>query len=448
MKRVVIIGGGFGGLHAADELADAPVDVTIVDRHNFNTFQPLLYQVATSGLNPADVAYPIRAFLHRQRNLDFHRGLVTGVDWDAKEILIDEGPDGGGFDRLPFDYLIVATGAVVNTFGLPGSEHAYQLYSLADAVRLRNHVLATVEAANADPSLIDHGALTISVIGGGPTGVEIAGALTELVRVVFRRDFPRLPMARARILLIELAPHLLGPFSPLSRRHALETLRARGVEVRLGRSLTSMTPHNIQLDDGQIIPTRTVIWSAGVEAGPLAGHLGVEVGPGGRIVVGPDLRIKGRPEAFAVGDVAHVVAPSRAAWRLPWQRRRRHPSAPLPQVAQVAMQTGRHAARQIVHDLGRQPGLPFGYRDKGIMATIGRHAAVTELPFGLILKGTLAWVAWLGLHLVYLIGFRNRASVLLNWAWNYVTYDRGARLIFDASEPPRTEIGGGDRSPP
>jgi NADH:ubiquinone reductase (H+-translocating) len=448
MKRVVIVGGGFGGLHAADELADAPVDVTIVDRHNFNTFQPLLYQVATSGLNPADVAYPIRAFLRRQRNLDFHRGLVTGVDWESHEVLVDEGPEFGGDDRIPFDYLIVATGAVVNTFGIPGSEHAFQLYSLADAVRLRNHVLGTFEAANADPSLIYDGALTIAVIGGGPTGVEIAGALTELVRVVFRRDFRRLPIARTRIVLIDLASHLLGPFSPLSQRHALETLQARGVEVQLGRSLASMGPNRIELDDGQVVLTRTVIWSAGVKAGPIAGHLGVEVGPGGRIVVGRDLRIKGRPEAFAVGDVAHVVAPSRAAWRLPWQRRRERPAAPLPQVAQVAMQSGRHAARQIVRDLEGEPGLPFGYRDKGIMATIGRHAAVTELPFGLTLKGTPAWVAWLGLHLVYLVGLRNRASVLLNWAWNYVTYDRGARLIFDASEPPLTEIGEGDRSPP
>ena len=448
MTRVVIVGAGFAGLHAADELAEAPVEVTLVDRHNFNTFQPLLYQVATSGLNPADVAYPIRGFARRQANLDFHRGTVTGVDWDASEIVIDEGPEGRGPDRLRFDYLIVATGAVVNTFGIPGSEHAFQLYSLANAVRLRNHVLGTFEAANADPGLIDDGALTIAVIGGGPTGVEIAGALTELVRVVFHRDFPRLPIAQARILLIDMAQHLLGPFSPLSQRHALETLRARGVEVELGRSLKSMTTNSIELDGGQVISTRTVIWSAGVKAGPVAGRLGVALGPGGRVLVEPDLRIKGRPSAFTVGDVAEIVAPSRAAWRLPWQRRRDRSPAPLPQVAQVAMQSGRHAARQIVRDLDGQPGLPFVYRDKGIMATIGRHSAVTELPFGLILKGVPAWIAWLGLHLVYLIGFRNRASVLLNWAWNYVTYDRGARLIFDAGEPPVTEIGEGDPSRP
>jgi NADH dehydrogenase len=272
--------------------------------------------------------------------------------------------------------------------------------------------------------------------------------MIELVRVVFRRDFPRLPIDAARIVLIDMAPNLLAQFSPLSQRHAFEILRERGVEVELGRSLVSMTPEQIELDDGRVIPTRTVVWSAGIKAGPLAGGWGVELGPGGRIPVDLDMRIKGRPDAFAVGDVAHIVAPGRGAWKLPFQRRRHTPAMPLPQVAQVAMQTGEHAARQILRDIERLPGEPFTYRDKGIMATIGRHAAVTELPFGLILKGTLAWVAWLGLHLVYLIGYRNRASVLLNWAWNYVTFDRGARLIFEAGRPPPAAIGEGDRPRP
>jgi NADH:quinone reductase (non-electrogenic) len=258
---------------------------------------------------------------------------------------------------------------------------------------------------------------------------------------VFRRDFGRLPVDRARILLVDMAPHLLSQFSALSQRHALETLRSRSVEVFLGRSLTSMTPTKIELDDGQVIPTRTVVWSAGIKAGPFAEHMGVDIGRGGRILVGPDLRIKGRPNAFAIGDAAHVVAESRAAWKLPFQRRRGQPAAALPQVAQVAMQSGRHAAAQVLRDIGGQPSEPFTYRDKGIMATIGRNSAVTELPFGLILRGFVAWVAWLGLHLVYLIGFRNRAVVLLNWAWNYVTFDRGTRLIFDAGERPTAELG-------
>jgi NADH dehydrogenase len=447
MTRVVIVGGGFGGLYAAEALAETSIDVTIIDRNNFSTFQPLLYQVATSGLNPADVAYPIRALHRRHANIDFRRGAVLGVEWDENQVVIDNGPD-SGIDHVSYDYLIVATGSVVNTFGVAGSEHAFPLYSLADAVRLRNHVLGLFEEASANPGLLDEGALTIVVVGGGPTGVETAGAMVELVRVVFRRDYPRLPIDTARIVLLDMAPNLLGQFSPLSQRHALETLRRRGVDVELGRSLVSMTPDGIELDDGRFVPTRTVVWSAGIRAAPVATALGVELGPGGRILVDRDLRIRGRRNAFAVGDVAHIVAPSRGAWKLPFQRRRQVPPKPLPQVAQVAMQSGEHAARQIIGDLQGQPGVPFTYRDKGIMATIGRHAAVTELPFGLILKGTLAWLAWLGLHLVYLIGYRNRASVLLNWAWNYVTYDRGARLIFDASQRPPAEIGEGGRSQP
>ena len=268
MKRVVILGGGFGGLYAAEKLADAPVEVTIVDRNNFSTFQPLLYQVATSGLSPADVAYPIRAVHRRHRNIDFRRGTVTGVEWEDNQVVLDNGPD-SGIDHVTYDYLIVATGSVVNTFGVPGSEHAFPLYSLVDAVRLRNHVLGLFEEANANPGLLDQGALTIAVVGGGPTGVETAGSMVELVRVVFRRDYPRLPIDTARILLLDMAPQLLGQFSPLSQRHALETLRKRGVDVELGRSLVSMTPEQIELDDGRIVPTRTVVWSAGIRASPL-----------------------------------------------------------------------------------------------------------------------------------------------------------------------------------
>jgi NADH dehydrogenase len=429
MRKVVIIGGGFGGIHAAEHLRGAAVDVTIVDRHNFNTFQPLLYQVATSGLNAADVAYPIRAMFRRDRNIDVRRALVSGVDWLTNEVVLD-----GDDDRLPFDYLVVAAGSSVNTFGVPGAEHAFPLYSLADSVRLRNHLLGLVEAASADRSLIADGALTMVVVGAGPTGVEIAGALVELVRVVFRRDYPRLPIGRARIVLVDMAPDVLAQFSPVSRRHARQTLKARGVEVILGRSVSSVTPTKVELDDGEVISARTVVWSAGVKASSTGAVLGLPLGPGGRIVVGPDLRVDGHPDVFAVGDGAHIVTPTEPAWRLPWQRRRPRPPAPLPQVAQVAMQSGAHAARQILRDLDDLPGQPFVYRDKGIMATIGRRSAVTELPFGLALKGTLAWMAWLGLHLFYLLGFRNRASVLLNWAWNYVTYDRGPRLIFDASD--------------
>jgi NADH dehydrogenase len=425
--RVVIVGAGFAGLHAARGLADVPVEVTLVDRHNFHTFLPMLYQVATAGLNPADVAYPVRGIFHRQPNVEFRQASVTGVDWDTRHVELE------GDDRLPFDYLVVAAGAVVNTFDLPGTEHAFPLYTLADAVVLRNHVLARFEAAHVDRSLVDQGALTVVVVGGGPTGVELAGALTELLKVL-RRDFPRLEVDRARIVLLEMAPDLLGPFQPLSQRHALETLRSRGVEVLLGEAMASMSSTEVTLRSGEVIPTHTVAWSAGVQANPLAAALGIETGRGGRIVVDRGLRIPGHLNAFAAGDVAEIVAPALGRWRLPWRPRQSRGPAPIPQVAQLAMQSGDHVARQIAADLEDRPARPFVYIDKGIMATIGRRSAVTELPVGLSLKGTLAWLAWLGLHIFYLIGFRNRASVLLNWSWNYLTYDRGARLIFDARD--------------
>ncbi|MGH9245710.1 MAG: NAD(P)/FAD-dependent oxidoreductase [Acidimicrobiales bacterium] len=448
-KRVVIVGAGFGGLEAAKELAEAAVEVevTLVDRYNFHTFLALLYQVATAGLNAADVAYPVRGIFRRQENVDFRQGTVIGVDWDTKRVRI-VGAEASG-DGLPFDYLIVAAGSVTNTFGVRGTEHAFPLYTLADAVRLRNHVLSRFESANNDPALIDQGALTLVVVGGGPTGVEVAGALSELVRVVFRRDFHHLPIDRTRIILLEMAPALLPPFQHRSQRHAEEALTRLGVEVRLGDALERMTPSTVRLKSGDEIATQTVVWAAGVKASPLAAALDVKTGPGGRIVVDPELRIPDHPEAFAVGDIAEILVAVQPARTFPygrwWSRRRFSEPEPLPQLAQVAMQSGRHAARQIVRRIEGRPAEPFRYVNKGIMATIGRNAAVAELPSGVRLKGRPGWLAWLGLHLVYLIGARNRASVLLNWAWNYLTYDRGPRLIF---EPRPLEDEPSDRRPP
>ena len=409
VPKVVVVGAGFGGIELAHGLAGQPVEVTLVDRHNFHTFQPLLYQVATAGLNAADVALVVRGLFHHQRNMRFRQATVTGVDWHAKAVHLDGQPD------LPFDHLVLAGGATVTHFGTPGAaEHGFPLYTLDDAVVLRNHIVERFEAADRDPTELDRGGLTFVVVGGGPTGVETAGALTELFAMVFRKDYPSLDVSRARILLVEMQDHLLAPFSEPSRRHALDTLRTRGVEVRLATRVASVTPEAVTFGDGEVLPCRTLVWAAGVQAEPLASAIGVAQDRGGRIQVAADLAIPGHEGAWAIGDIA---AARSATGEL------------LPQLAPVAMQAGRHVARQIVRRAEGKPAQPFRYRDKGTMATIGRRAAVAELPGRIRLRGGLAWVAWLGLHLVFLVGKRNRLSVLLSWSWNYLTWDRGPRLI-------------------
>jgi NADH dehydrogenase len=409
VPKVVVVGAGFGGIEVARHLRDVPVDVTLVDRNNFHTFQPLLYQVATAGLNAADVAHSVRGLFHGQRNVRFRQATVTGVDWDQRTVQLDGQAD------LPFDHLVVAGGATVTHFGTPGAaEHGFPLYTLEDAVALRNHVVERFEAADTDRTELDRGGLTFTVVGGGPTGVETAGALAELFAMVFRKDYPGLDVSRARVILVEMQDHLLAPFSAPSRRHALETLQARGVEVRLGTKVASVSADEVVFADGEVLPCQTLVWAAGVQANPLAATLGLAQDRGGRIVVDPDLRIPGQPGGWAIGDIA---ATPDGRGQL------------LPQLAPVAMQSGRHVARQIARLLEGRATEPFRYRDKGTMATIGRRAAVAELPGRIRLRGGPAWLAWLGLHLVFLVGKRNRLSVLLNWAWNYLTWDRGPRLI-------------------
>ena len=416
VPRVVVVGAGFGGIALAKELAGSPVEVTLVDRNNFTTFQPLLYQVATSGLNAADVAYAVRGLLRRQPNVRFRQGEVTGVDWETRALLLDD------HDPLPFDQLVIAAGATVNWFGVPGAdEHGYPLYTLADAIQLRNHVLDRFEASYTHPELVDEGALTVVVVGGGPTGVETAGALAELFAMVFAKDYPGLPISRARIVLVELLPHLLPPFHPSSRRHALESLAERNVEVRLGDQVKSVDASSVTLASGEVIPAQTLVWAAGVRANPLADVLGLAQEQGGRIKVDSALRVPGHPGVWAIGDIA--AAPDGRGGL-------------LPQLAPVAMQSGRHVARLLRRAQPAGAPEPFRYRDKGTMATIGRRAAVAELPIGLRLRGGLAWLAWLGLHLLYLSGIRNRVSVLLNWAWSYLTWDRGPRLLIRTRDEP------------
>lgn len=425
---MVIVGAGFGGLAAAERLESTEVDVTIVDRHNFHTFLPLLYQVATAGLSPSDVGYPVRGVFRRRRRVLFRKARVVGVDWDAREVLVADQPP------IAFDHLIVAAGSTTNYFSCAGAAaNAFPLYTMEHAIRVRNHLLSLFEGADADPRLVAGGALTFVVVGGGPTGVEVAGALVELIDKVLEQDFHDLDVHRSRVLLVEQGDRLLAPFSPRSQRYALATLRRRGVEVRLGTEVTRITPTEVGLAGGETIPTRLVLWAAGVKAPALADALGVTQGRAGRIVVDSDLSIPTHPEAFAIGDIADIDDGR---------------GGRLPQLAQVAIQGGRHAAEQILADRAGRPRSPLRYRDKGTMATIGRRAAVAEVPLArrsarrVLLDGGVAWLAWLALHLVYLLGMRNRLSVLVSWFWNYLTWDRGPRLVLRPEtlpHSPRTE---------
>jgi NADH:ubiquinone reductase (H+-translocating) len=416
--HVVIVGAGFGGLTAAKRLEREDVDVTLVDRHNYHSFQPLLYQVATAGLNPADVGYAVRGLFRRQQRVLFRKAQVSGVDWDTRQLVLrDEAP-------LPFDHLILAAGSSTNYFGVPGAnQFAFPLYGLEDAIRVRNHLLSLFEAAEAVPELVDDGVLNLVIVGGGPTGVEVAGALAELVDKVLRQDFHDLDVGRTRVVLIEQTAQLLGPFHEHSQRYARRVLESRGVEVRLNTAVTSVAADRLTLDDGSELRTRLVVWAAGVKASTLADTLEVARGRGGRIVVAADLSIPDHADAYAVGDVADIDDGH---------------GGRLPQLAQVAIQGGTHAAEQVLATIGRRPRRPFRYHDKGTMATIGRRAAVAELPIGLDLTGGVAWLSWLGLHLVYLLGVRNRVSVMVNWAWNYLTWDHGPRLILRPETLPHT----------
>ena len=422
--RVVIVGGGFGGLRMARALAGHPVEVTLIDRRNFHTFQPLLYQVATAMLEPGAVARSLRSILRRQSNATVRLATVLGVDWKTHQVLVDEG------DAVPFDTLVLAAGAVTSDYGIEGvEEHAFPLKTPEEALRLRGHVLERFERTDAEPARIEEGELTFVVVGGGPTGVELAGALTELFHGVLRKDFPRLAIDRAHVVLIEASDHLMDPFRQRSQEDALEALRSLGVDVRLGRAVVAVTADAVHLDNGEVIRTRCLVWTAGVRANPLADALGLAQTKGARIVVEPDLSVPGHPDAFVIGDMAAG---------------RDGDGELYPQVAPVAEQGAHHVARQLERRRRGQPTVPFKYRNKGIMATIGRNAAVAEVPGGLRFRGRLAWIMWLALHLQRLIGYRNRIEVLTLWAWNYITYDRTARLIVGVA---KAESGGTEDEP-
>jgi NADH:ubiquinone reductase (H+-translocating) len=427
IPHVIVIGGGFGGLAIVRQLARArrrgriAVRITLIDRRNHHTFQPLLYQVATAGLQTQDVGISLRAILRRQ-DVEIRLGDVTGIDTTGRVVRLADGAE------LAYDHLVIAAGAITEDFGVPGvAEHAYGLKSLAEATMLRNEVLRRFETVVADPAE-DDGTLTFVVAGGGPTGVELAGALAELVDLVVRRDHPSLDVDRVRIILVEARDQLLGGFSARSGRAALDGLQERGVDVRFEVGIANVAADRVVLTDGETIPTRLVVWAAGVGASPLAATLGVPLARGRRIPVDGHLRVRGVERVFAIGDIA---ASEDSEARL------------LPQVAPVAIQQAGHVARVLIDEARGRTTAPFRYRDKGSMATIGRASAVTELPGGLRLRGTVAWLAWLLLHLLMLAGFRNRVSVLISWIWNYVKHDHSARLILDQREAAAAETAQG-----
>ena len=420
--RVLIVGAGFGGIACARALADAPVEVVIVDQRNHHTFQPLLYQVATAGLDVGDICYSVRGVVRRQANATARQDRVIDVDLDGRRVTCASGAE------ISYDHLVLALGAVTADFGVDGvAEHAFGLKSGHEAITIRNHVVrkfeqadqATTATAAADP-----GRTTIAIVGGGPTGVEMAGGFAELIESVLLRDFPNVQAEAADVVLIEGADRLLGAFTPRLGAKARHRLERMGVTVHLGRQVSAVRADEIELDDGTIIEAQTIVWAAGVRAHPMAESLGLETASGGRTVVDEHLRVPGRPEVFVIGDLAAASLPD---------------SSLIPQVAPAAIQGGKHVAEVIAAAEADQVD-PFAYRDKGSMATIGRNAAVVELPNGMQVTGFAGWVAWLGLHLIMLMGFRNRVSVLVNWAWNYLTYDRGSRAIVEPEPEPEPEL--------
>jgi NADH dehydrogenase len=407
LSHIVIVGGGFGGLAAARALAGRPVRVTLLDRRNHHLFQPLLYQVASAALSPADIAVPLRSILRGADNVTVLLAEVEKVDLAGRRVVLDRG-------EMDYDLLIFAAGAGHAYFGHDEWEAlAPSLKSLEDAVEIRRRVLLAYEAAEREEDRGEQQALlTFVVIGGGPTGVELAGALGEISRRTIARDFRRIDPTRASIVLLEGGPRILSTFPESLSRRAEEALRRIGVVVRTHALVTGVTPDAVWVG-GEQIRARTVLWTAGVAAAPLARTLAAPLDRAGRILVEPDLSIPGHPEAFAIGDVCAFVHQT---------------GSPLPGVAPVAIQQGRAAADNVLRRVSQRPTRPFRYRDKGSMATIGRAAAVAVVG-PLRLSGLVAWLAWLLVHIVSLIGFRNRLQVLFQWAWAYVTWQRGARLI-------------------
>jgi NADH dehydrogenase len=420
--HVLVVGAGFAGLGCAKELAKHDhVRVTVIDKHNYHQFQPLLYQVATAQLAPVDIAFDIRQVFRKHPNVDVKMAEVISTDPDARSVTLDDGTTVAG------DYLVLAAGSQPNFFGTPGSEHTFPLYSLNDAQRLRSRILAVYEDADKDPSLIDRGALNFVIVGAGATGTEVAGALSEMINDVMPTEYHDLAVQRSKVILVDHGHAVLAPFSPKAHDYAARALQRNGVQLRLGTSVTHVGDGEVGLSDGTTIPTHCVIWGGGLRAAPLADNDGVGQGRGGRIDVEPDLTVPEFPNVYGIGDFANIPTSE---------------GGPFPQLGSVALQAGQWAAKNILADIEGKPRKGFHYHDKGIMAMIGKNAAVAEVgEHRHELHGAIAFSAWLGVHVVLLSGGGGqRVEAFTSWAWDYFSKSRASQVL-DRSDAARIDWG-------
>jgi NADH:quinone reductase (non-electrogenic) len=407
--RVLILGGGFAGVGAAQKLEGADAEVVLVDRHNYHTFQPLLYQLASGLLEQTAVGHSLRDLVARHDNTTVHQATVTGVDLDAREVRFDD------LEPMTYDFLVFGLGAEVNFFGTEGAaEHAFPMYTLPHAVHLKDHLLERWEAADHDPSVVEDGALNIVIVGGGPTGVETAGAIAELYRADFAKDYPNLPQDQARVILVEAGPELFSMFKPKLREYATKALTDRTVQVMTGAMVSSVSPTRVTLKSGEELKAHTLVWGAGLQGNQLVQTLGLELQRGNRIGVGPDLALPGHPEVYALGDAAAIVDAKT--------------QQVLPQLGSVALQSGEHTGETIARRIAGKKTKPFEYKDKGTMATIGRGAAVVQMLGGRTMTGKKAQVAWGAVHLALLPTNEDRAKAVVDWAGATFTHQRAGRI--------------------
>jgi NADH dehydrogenase len=411
--RIVILGGGFAGVGTAQKLKKADADVVLIDHHDYHTFQPLLYQLATGLLETTGVGHSLRDLVHDQDNATIHKTAVTAVDLDKRTVQFAE------IEPLSYNYLVLALGAEVNFFATDGAaQHAFPMYTLSDALRLKEHVLGKWEAADKNPKLIEDGALNVVVVGGGPTGVETAGAMAELYRGDFARDYPNVPQENARIVLVEAGPEVFSMFEPDIRVYTVKALEKRTVEVMTGQIVSSVAPTRVTLKSGDELAAHTLVWGAGLQGNQLVHSLGLDLERGNRIGVGPELTIAGHPEAFAIGDIAAITDAKT--------------QQVLPQLGSVALQSGEHAGETIARRIASKETKPFKYRDKGTMATIGRGAAVVQMLGGRTMKGKKAQLAWGTVHLALLPTNEDRAKAIVDWAGAALTHQRAGRITVTA----------------
>jgi NADH dehydrogenase len=414
MPHVVVLGAGFAGLAATQQLAKQGFRVTLLDRHPYNTFQPLLYQVATGGLNAGDITYSLRFFTAKFKGkVRFRRTEVTGIDHEGRKVLCDDGIN------IDYDYLIVANGITTNHFGIPGAaEYTMSMYTRPEALAVRDTIFGGIETI-AGTSNPQSGGFTIVVVGGGATGVEMAGQLAELKGNAIPKVYPELNPSLLRVVLVEMGPHLLAPFDDKLRKYTLRELVKRGVDVRLNTAISEVHPDRVEFKDGSSMPVDLVIWAAGVSGSSALKTWGLPLGRAGRVEVHSDLRTINDDRVFAIGDTSLIVENA------------------LPQLAQPAIQMGRHAARQIGNAHRGQPTQPFAYHDKGTMATIGRADAVLQMPNGIKMTGLFAWLGWIALHIMFLLGSRNRIQTIINLAVRYLGLGRSGVIVGDVAETPK-----------